>query len=314
MLTPTILMTAGRRRRAFSLAELMIAIGILAIGLVMAGALFPAAMQMNRRSSRDVIGSIICENGLAMTKVRFASGAVSPPPRGSNPGTHPKLMKLADDTSKGQEFFSKEMCRYPQGDADSEYGFVLLYRYIDRDLKDKTPEGRQLIAVSYKRRSTPNDKDENPDPWADKPVYLQGGYGSIEPDPNYLRLSKVTQSQSVGGTPDGDIYVFREGSPIFDRLTGRYGRIRSVSAAWAGSAVLDRAIDLGADDVITPPPPPLDNERAIDVKGRPSSKGDTHTAGNAGGPWEFFVLLEKGQDRYSPALTTLMTRMSLDWR
>jgi hypothetical protein len=283
----------------------MIAIGILAIGLVMAGALFPAAMQMNQRSTRDIMGSIICENGLAMTKVRFASGAAKPPPRGGVAGTHPKLMKLADDTTAGQTIFSKEMCRYPQGDLDSPYGFVLLYRYIDRDLDDNTPEGRQLIAVSYKRRSTPV---EGPDPWVDQPVYLQSSTGGIEPDDTYFRISKIKQAGTTG-TPDGEIYVFREGSPVFDRLTGRYGRIQSVSAAWSGSAVLDRAIDLGADDVITPPSDPKSERTG------PDGPGDAHSATkNPMGAWEFFVLLEKGQDRYSPALTTLMTRMSLDWR
>ena len=51
-------------RRGFSLAELMIAIGIMGIGLTMAASLFPAAIREHSRSASNVLGMIMTENGL----------------------------------------------------------------------------------------------------------------------------------------------------------------------------------------------------------------------------------------------------------
>jgi hypothetical protein len=90
----------------------MISIGILLVGLVMAASLFPAAMVINRRSVRDVLGAIICENGIALAKARFASGGASDPPNVTG-----KMTVLGDD--KHEDYFSIDMCRFPQGDTAS---------------------------------------------------------------------------------------------------------------------------------------------------------------------------------------------------
>ena len=58
-------------RAGFSLIELLISMGILVVGLVMAGTLFPAAIKQTSRSVDDTIGTIICQNALAVAKAKL---------------------------------------------------------------------------------------------------------------------------------------------------------------------------------------------------------------------------------------------------
>ena len=70
----------GRARalRAFTLVEVLIAIGILGVGITMAAALFPTAIKQNQRSANDTIGMIVAKNALAVVKARLtAATAVS---------------------------------------------------------------------------------------------------------------------------------------------------------------------------------------------------------------------------------------------
>ncbi len=61
----------GRPAAGFTLIELLISMGIMAIGLVMAGALFPAAIKQTQSSVEDTIGTIICENALAVVRAHL---------------------------------------------------------------------------------------------------------------------------------------------------------------------------------------------------------------------------------------------------
>jgi prepilin-type N-terminal cleavage/methylation domain-containing protein len=56
----------ARNRSGFSLVEVMLALGIMAVGLTMAMAIFPVAVKENETSFDDVISSIMLENALAM--------------------------------------------------------------------------------------------------------------------------------------------------------------------------------------------------------------------------------------------------------
>jgi prepilin-type N-terminal cleavage/methylation domain-containing protein len=57
---------------AFTLMEVMIAIGILGVGAVMAASLFPAAVKESNTSYKKSFGGLICQNGYAAVKARLA--------------------------------------------------------------------------------------------------------------------------------------------------------------------------------------------------------------------------------------------------
>ncbi|HDZ21290.1 hypothetical protein LCGC14_0181510 [marine sediment metagenome] len=212
-----------RRRRGFSLAELMIAIGILLVGLVMAASLFPAAMEINRRSVRDILGAIICENGIALTKARFASGAASNPENAAG-----RLTVLAD--AAHVDYFNSYMCRFPQGDTSSPFGFVLVYRYIDVDDDPETKEGHQLGAVAYRRRAPVS---------AGKLVRVIGTVATVAGAS--IRIGPVSSD------------AFRIDSPVFDRATGEFVFVRQIfqSEGYANTAVVNRKIKFTPDEGTT---------------------------------------------------------------
>jgi prepilin-type N-terminal cleavage/methylation domain-containing protein len=60
-----------RTAKGYSLIELMIAIGIMGVGLVMAAALFPAGIRETELSRNDTLGTMIADNGVALLKAKL---------------------------------------------------------------------------------------------------------------------------------------------------------------------------------------------------------------------------------------------------
>jgi len=61
----------GIRRNGFTLVELMVAIGILAIGAAMVASVFPVAMLENKKSVEHTMGALISENALALCRQKL---------------------------------------------------------------------------------------------------------------------------------------------------------------------------------------------------------------------------------------------------
>jgi len=123
------------RRKGFSLAELLISIGILSIGLSMSAMLFPAALKENERSLNNVVGTLVCENTLALGKmILHADNTEKSLP------LEVESTSLADRTSDlGNGKY------YPYADTGSKLGSKLFARKVQEG-------GYQLVAVAYRLR------------------------------------------------------------------------------------------------------------------------------------------------------------------
>jgi hypothetical protein len=115
----------------------LIALGILAIGMSMVAAIFPAAMVLNRSSANSTLGTIICENGMVLAEMALTSDVV---------GSSQLLDVYADD--KKLTHLSRIQQRYPtETEEPTRTGFVLMVR--------KVPEAAgvfQLITVAYRKK------------------------------------------------------------------------------------------------------------------------------------------------------------------
>lgn len=238
----------GRGRRGFSLTELMISIGVLAVGLTMSASLFPAALQANRDSVRSVLGSIICQNGLAVTKARWS--ALTDQEFANSPGLQAfrdasalydeELEVLADDGVGRPNFLTAADRTYPFDDPDSPYGFVVMMRPMDEDADVETFEGYQIVVTSY-RRNLSNGQ-----------VICYRVTGSVNVD------DKVFTSWR------GNDGLVRAGTPVIDSKSGRFATVRNAIWPSGSQGALDHSFEpeeatgfllvVEKDPNATPPP------------------------------------------------------------
>ena len=129
-----------RGGKGFTLAEILIALGILAIGMAMVAAVFPAAMEFNRRSTNSTLGTIICENGLVLAEMALTAEII---------GDSQELTVYADDNTK--DHLTKAEQHYPTGHEDSRTGFVVMARRVS-----EAGGAYQLVTVAYRKSEENN--------------------------------------------------------------------------------------------------------------------------------------------------------------
>lgn len=109
----------------FSLVEVLISIGLLGVGLAMSAALFPAGMIANENAHDQVIGTIVCRNGLALVKARLSGFAET---------------ELVNQTDQ----LDDEERQYPLNSGGVERLLVLGRRIVDATTNDY-----QLFIISH---------------------------------------------------------------------------------------------------------------------------------------------------------------------
>jgi len=127
----------------FTLIEILIAIGILSVGLLCAAAMFPAAVKENQNSFSNSMGSLICENGLAILrgKMRHDEMSVS--------SSFVTLDAVPMKTGTSPRNFLGKDGRYPSGAADATWtgmGFTGVIRNIGTVT---APNQYEVTVVSY---------------------------------------------------------------------------------------------------------------------------------------------------------------------
>jgi prepilin-type N-terminal cleavage/methylation domain-containing protein len=124
-----------RSNGGFTLSEILVALGILAIGMAMVAAIFPAAMEFNRSSTNSTLGTIICENAFALADIELSVSTID-----------------AADTNAGDTLLRAYMGeqKYPTGE-DTKAGFVLAAQKVPN-----TTSTYQFIAVAYRKTDNGN--------------------------------------------------------------------------------------------------------------------------------------------------------------
>ncbi len=126
-------MTMHNHRRAisngFTLTELLIALGILAVGVSMAASLFPTAIQFRQASVNDSLGTLICRNALAIVQAKLTHAA--------SPFTGPTLTyaDLGNDSLYAR-------------DVNVTRGFLTLGRRVTSGKNDY-----QIVVIAYSKNA-----------------------------------------------------------------------------------------------------------------------------------------------------------------
>ncbi|MDY6913529.1 MAG: prepilin-type N-terminal cleavage/methylation domain-containing protein [Planctomycetota bacterium] len=206
----------SRKLKAFSLVELMISIAILGIGLTMAAALFAAAINRNESSVDDAIGTIICENGLAVAKARLVNGDLAVGNLSiASQLTEPDLAYPVPRTPAGS---------YPDdwngSRPSSPRGCLVIGRRLDSTRNDY-----QLIVVSYAKIDSAN---------------------TVETETLTSSIGDNDENFTITGILEADCLKLL-GSPVIDTDSGRFATITGVSGT---TAYLDHAIGEAANGPI----------------------------------------------------------------
>jgi len=208
-------MTRPRHNSAgFTLAELVVAIAILGVGMTMAAALFPAAMKQLEYSMRDITGTVICQRGLDVARTVLD-------PNGSD---IPALTGNLDDTNNwlyndpNQRFGSPSdpncLLYYdPDHAGRKNKGFFVLARRVSANPRD----GYLIVVSAYWKKVLP-------------------GTVSVVPlaGQNFVDANSTTVNDTGGR--------LRTGSPFIDPNTGQFAVITAVNADGT-QGTLDRPIN-----------------------------------------------------------------------
>jgi prepilin-type N-terminal cleavage/methylation domain-containing protein len=189
-------------RKGFSLAELMIAIGIMGIGMVMVATLFPTALKQNEFSLNDTIGTIIADNAAAMAEATVQQSRV----------TSTSLTVVADEQNTSIISYANQHYDTANAADPNRQGFILL------GMKDPN-NGHLLVVVPYIKKG--------------------GGNDVVEAHNPAVQINATPSNKIAFTTPsDFDSYV-KPDSPVILPSTGEYATIIEIDASQK-TATLDR--------------------------------------------------------------------------
>lgn len=206
--------------RAFTLAEIMIALAILAVGLSMAAVMFPAAVTYTEGATDDTLGRLICVNGLATARQTLTRDELDNPDSG-------ELEWIQPDADAGWDE------HYPVSDADNPdtlAGCLLLARRVPpTDLY--APDEYQLVAVAYAKRDEGNTVEA-------RPVTAQYEADEDTGAPYLIDID------DIGSVRKGTFVVLRSNVSVDDktRPAGSFARVLVVDRG-NSRARLDRELD-----------------------------------------------------------------------
>jgi len=202
------------RRGGFSLAEVLIAMGIFGLGLAFTASLFPTGASYTKTSIDNVLGPMICENGLGVIRTRIKH------PNSYYTDKLPALTLIYEANSiPGVDR------RFPTDDSDTLFGFLVAGRQMRSGKNDY-----QFVIVAY-RKSEPG-----------AGVGMEQKSGTISDHQNTSRVVFTNADYLQPGTP-----VIIRGASVTDDIVG--GEWATVVAIDDRTVTLDHQLPATSGDV-----------------------------------------------------------------
>ena len=222
----------ARSRRAatgYSLAELLVAIAILGVGMAMAAQLFPAGLLANQYSGNDLIGTMICQNGIAIAKAMLSHPLKDDGGSDVDDDSLAPCMERIDHPDDDGEDDGNS--RYPVDYENDNRGFFVLARRAVSDANvtaGASANDYQLVVISYRKGPGAGD------------LTLETLTGNCDEDKATVTFGLAERAK------------VQVGSPVIVATDGTHARIleKTVDAS-AGSVtvVLDRPLEDGSKEL-----------------------------------------------------------------
>ncbi len=235
--------TTRAPRYGFSLAEMVIALAILGVGLSMLLSLFPAAIVETASSTNQTMGSLICQNGLTMAKSALTSDLLLSRKPSTDEQPHNGWMRVQEVREAWTNLVNLGDRRYPvQAIAKTTTrGVVILARKVNADVNDHR---WQLIAVSYAKKNATGTTVRGLYP-TDTPEAHPKSYITQDIDRNEKRFT-VTGNRRLFFKKGGVVIDCSQGS------SGEFARIAEIErlSESENRVTLDRAFSRDVSRVI----------------------------------------------------------------
>ncbi len=236
----------SRARSGFTLMEVMMAVGIFAIGMGMIASMFPAAIKETEATLNDYEGPAICENALAIVKAKVTHANANTPVTASLAVLSGTAI-IGDTDRQYRTYGTRErgfiaLAKQWNNTTDrNDFQIVILaydIKYLSTDV------GRYQIANYWLQgRSDINGDGDTTDTAAEYPA--GSGYTHNETNRIGLNVDRFTiTSTDYPGTADRSLLV---GSPVIDRNSGRYATIIAVEG---DDIILDHPLGENSQEVL----------------------------------------------------------------
>ena len=258
-------MKKNRQLKAFSLVEVIIAMGILAVSMIFILGAFPLAILWNNRATEKTIASCVAKEAFAKVKF-YAVGAKAP-----------DVNSIADNILYGQ-IAASQMADFADGSLwdfvnppqpetfgpkkddfvyptdgkianynDKQYSWMALCRYLT-PYNPAGPVPDVQMTVFICRKTSSNQTYYDGSQFVNRPVAVKIAVTKVAAD--VLRIDNVGGAASV----TDDRPIFKRGAVIVDDATGEVYRIREIKEQTSSNVearllVLDRDFNSTSTDI-----------------------------------------------------------------
>ena len=220
--------------RGFTLTEIMIAMGVLAVGMAMIAGALHAGISLHKRTIDDIIRLMVADNSIAIIQCRVR---------------HSKENGITEDLKMlGPIYFGSKDLKYPTGSIETPYGSVVFM-------------SRRLIPADANNPSRfANDYHIVIIPYCISPA-VNSEIGNVNSTSFSCTIESGITSSTTGTTITAPANILKVGSPIIDTRNERVKIYFIQSTPTLTTAELSETIPVGNNVELTTLIPTIANNR-----------------------------------------------------